>query len=265
MGRETTMHCTQPVGPLVCWLTYIASVAWIGYRFARPGGFPDWGLPTAADGETPSSWWWVGFTAHCESTFVIWIFSLVSSNTSLYDPAWCILPIALGVAWMAAAAAAAAGDQAPSWRGAYSLALLCVWYLRYQLWFPWDGWFHGITTEDWRYIDLANKLPGGGGTPLYWLLSLLSLHLTPTLLVWFAVAPVGATVWTAPDGGAGAPELHAGDAVAAAVALGAIVIQAVSDEQLRRFRTKAYAAERGGGGEPVNLMTATSSKKVSKQ
>ena len=42
----------------------------------------------------------------------------------------------------------------------------------------------GIDTEDWRYVVKAETV--GHDTTLYWLMSLVFPHLTPTLLVWFA-------------------------------------------------------------------------------
>ena len=37
-------------------------------------------------------------------------------------------------------------------------ALLVLWFLRYNLQWPWEGWTHGICTEDWRYPLMARNL-----------------------------------------------------------------------------------------------------------
>ena len=66
------------------------------------------------------------------------------------------------------------------------MVLCCVWAWawRFFLFVPWEGWTVGLAREDWRYHDLRAKLGRG-----YWGFSLASLHLTPTLLVYGALAP----------------------------------------------------------------------------
>ena len=36
--------------------------------------------------------------------------------------------------------------------------LVAVWLLRYNLQWPWEGWTHGLRTEDWRYPLMARNL-----------------------------------------------------------------------------------------------------------
>jgi len=222
------MASTRPVSAAICRWTYAVSLVFIAGTFA---------FPVHADP------YWNGLLAHCGATVVVFLFSYCNSNSSLYDPAWCLFPVALAMGWLASA-----GDK-PSPRGVYALALLCLWFGRYHWSFPWEGWSCGIAREDWRYIDLARRT--GSGTPLYWFLSFTSLHLTPTLLVWFGLAPAR-HVWTEAASG---PALGTRDLVAVAVALGAIAIQALADEELRVFREAQY-------GCGVNLLKVTSSKAI---
>ena len=65
----------------------------------------------------------------------------------------------------------------------------------------------------------------------YWPFSLSSLHLTPTLLVFGALAPAGAVMLQDE-----APPLNVGDLVACVVTLAFLVLEAVADETLRRHR-----------------------------
>ena len=175
MGREEVMESTRYVSDSVCWLCYAATLATIVFMFLEEERLPY------------NDKYWNGFLIHSASTVTIFCFSFVYSNTSLYDPAWCILPIAMGAGWMLT------GEGSPSTRGLIAWALLWIWFARYNISWPWDGWVHGIKTEDWRYIETAKVT--GSGTPLYWLASLFSLHLTPTWLVFFALGPVE-KVWT---------------------------------------------------------------------
>ena len=119
MGREEKMPLTRHVPAVGCCLCYIFAVSWIAFVFKVPHF------------EDP---YWNGLCAHLESTVVIWLFSVYFSNSSLYDPAWCILPIALQIGWMMTS------PIEPSTRALYSFALTCLWYLRYHCWFPWSGW-----------------------------------------------------------------------------------------------------------------------------
>ena len=232
------MASTRPVTARICWLTYIAALAFIAYVFKTdPLGLDD-----------P---YWTGFLATMGATVVVYSFSLACSNTSLYDPAWCIFPIALATGWMVTSAGPGRGGA--STRACYAHALLVLWFARYHYHFPWDGWDEGINSEDWRYVDLARKIgaPGGGGV-LYWVLSLTSLHLTPTLLVWFALAPARRAFT---DNYARAAPLSWRDGAAVAVALAALAIQFCADGHLQKFRAAAY-------GPNANLNRAKGSKAV---
>ena len=169
-------------------------------------------------------------------------------------------------------------------RQAAVAALVFIWACRFHVFVPWPGWWRGVTEEDWRYDDIRRTLPrlraptftrpsstgakteakakakaktkktvasdhdeaaaGGGIEVVYWLFSLSSLHLTPTLLVFFAFAPAAATVLAAPP--AALPPLCAVDAAAAAATLGAIAYEAWADETLRRFRSRSLGTSPGG-------------------
>merc|ERR1712216_981009 len=106
MGREEKMESTQRVGPFVCWLTWICCMAsiWAVYK---------WPLD-----ERP---WWNGFASHMVSTVVIFAFSYTFGNSSLYDPAWYLLPVGVAAGW------AFTPESGPSVKGLISFALLCLW------------------------------------------------------------------------------------------------------------------------------------------
>jgi len=209
------MASTGFVPPHVCWLAYLAAAAAVALCFSNPLGLLSM---------TP---WCTGLSAIVMATCAIFAFSFAYSNTSIYDPAWCLLPIFVAVGWMCTA------SSAPSLRGCYSLGLLLVWYARYALWWPWEGWTVGIHTEDWRYKAVADKVGNGA---VYWLLSLVSLHMTPSLLVFFGLGPLQ-RVWS--RGWQHAAPMGPFDAVGALVALSAITANGVADSQLRRFREQA--------------------------
>jgi len=129
-----------------------------------------------------------------------------------------------------------------------------LWFNRYNTAFPWDGWSKGISAEDWRYADLAKKT--GSNTAAYWALSLLSLHLTPTLLVWLPLSACGHVWWE--GGNSTTPPIGWRDALAVGVTLGAIVIQRVADDSLRIFRQQQYGAR-------ADLNICSSSKMICRE
>merc|ERR1711957_619414 len=152
MGREEIMASTRPVSALACWLTYIAAFATVA--------------------------------------FIFWIFCLASRNTSLYDPAWVLLPLAISAGWILTS------PNDLSLRGTIAMGLLVLWCIRYNITWPWDGWVKGIETEDWRYVEMAKNEWIGSNTITYWVgASLIGSHIVPTWLVYWALAPLQ-SVWT---------------------------------------------------------------------
>lgn len=156
------------------------------------------------------------------ATVIVYAFSLFADNSSVYDPYWCILPLWLLAYWRHEASS----DSA---RGLLVMNLVWAWAIRFFIGYPWEGWTRGLAHEDWRYADLRTKLGKG-----YWPFSLSSLHLTPTLLVFGALAPAGAVILRE-----NAPPLNVGDLVAFVVTLAFLVLEAVADETLRRHRTRS--------------------------
>ena len=172
---------------------------------------------------------------------MIFLFSIAFGNSSLYDPAWAWLAVPMAGGWLLT------GDGLDT-RGIVAFVLTFLWAFRFMYQWPWEGWFHGVKHEDWRYVDFDQKV--GGNSLLYWPISLFGFHLFPTLLVYFGLAPVE-RVWTV---GTKGPELGPADAVAFTVTFIAIVIAFVADKQLSDFRLKDY-------GKGANLDQAAGSKK----
>ena len=146
------MESTAYVPPLVCWIAYLSAAVSIILIFYFP--------------IIESSPLWNGFLADTVATCTIYFFSLNWSNSSIYDPFWCYIPVLISLGWTISTA----DGGPPSARSIYVLFFLVVWCLRYAIQWPWPGWLEGLTHEDWRYVDLAKKI--GVGTPIYWIVSL---------------------------------------------------------------------------------------------
>ncbi len=161
----------------------------------------------------------VALAADLAATLVVFGFSRAFDNSSFYDAYWSVAPLPIGIYFALASEPAAAS---PARQGLVLLAL-ALWGAR--LTWNWARGWTGLDHEDWRYVDMRRSTGG-----LYWLVSLLGLHLAPTAIVFLGCLPL----W--PALAAGTRPLGPLDAVAAACALGGTALELVSDNQLRRFR-----------------------------
>lgn len=165
---------------------------------------------------------WTVAAADVAATLVVFVFSRAFDNTSVYDPYWSLAPAFIG-GWLAFVP-----GQPRAFDPRQLLVLtLCIVYAVRLTWNWARGWA-GLAHEDWRYAELR---PRTGR--LYWVVSLLGLHLVPTALTYLGSLPLYDALVT------GGGPLGALDLVAAAVTFGAIAVETVADEQLRHFRRDA--------------------------
>ncbi len=150
-------------------------------------------------------------------TVVIFLFSLIMNNSSMYDPYWSVKPfvIAAYYFYMVPAAEVTLVEVA-------ALALVFLYALRLTTNF-YRGW-PGMKHEDWRYRDFRDQFPGA-----YWLVSFFGIHFFPTVMVYLGCLPMivifGEPVrlpWLA----------YAG----ILVTLGSVLLAFIADEQLRKYR-----------------------------
>jgi steroid 5-alpha reductase family enzyme len=157
--------------------------------------------------------------ADLAATFVVFGFSMAFDNSSFYDPYWSVGPPLIGLAF---SYAAEPGAAVPA-RQALVLALVALWAVR--LTWNWARGWSGLAHEDWRYVEMRE---GSGG--LYWLVSLLAIHLFPTVVVFLGCLPLWLALAEGPR------PLGALDAIGALLAFGGTALEFVADNQLRRFR-----------------------------
>ncbi len=172
--------------------------------------------------------------ADTAATMVVFIFSVVTHNSSCYDPYWSVAPVPIALFWLLQPGGSGGFASA---RHVVVFALLCAWALR--LTYNWASQWRGLSHEDWRYRDLQQQMGR-----LYWPVSFLGIHLMPTILVFLGCL----ALWPALFGGA--RPFNWLDVVACVVTGGAITIEATADAQMRRFRRAAKAT---GEVEPPGL------------
>ncbi len=148
------------------------------------------------------------------ATIIVFIFSLIFKNASVYDPYWSVQPIVIVVCF-----AIAFGLNTLS---TMFLVTICLWGIRLTA--NWAYNFGDLTCQDWRYTMLHNKTG-----KLYPLINFLGIHLVPTLIVYGVTLP-------AVDLIIAKPMLNFGSVLFLLVSVFAFTMQGVADIQMHKFR-----------------------------
>lgn len=109
-------------------------------------------------------------------TIFIFICSIVYNNSSVYDPYWSVIPIFIVLYWMIAL-------QSNSFYTWLIFVGVLIWGLRLTL--NWYMNFKGFQIEDFRYVDFRHQFG-----KFYWVISLLGIHMFPTLIVFISLYPI---------------------------------------------------------------------------
>ncbi|HUI93125.1 MAG TPA: DUF1295 domain-containing protein [Chitinivibrionales bacterium] len=155
--------------------------------------------------------------ADAAATFVVFLFSVILDNSSVYDPYWSVAPIGILLFYDLQSGVFLAMRQV------IVAALVCFWALRLTL--NWLLRWQGLGDEDWRYADFRPNRA-------YWALSFAGFHFFPTAAVFCGCLPLVPVFLCATHA------FGAIDAAAAAVAFGSILIEMRADKELRMFRSK---------------------------
>ena len=158
--------------------------------------------------------WFLILTWHISATLIIFIFSRIHKNSSIYDPFWHLAPIPIVFY-------SANQSSLPTLEVNLVLAAFLFWALRltYNWYLNWNNLDH----EDFRYIDLKNN-----NKFMAFINDLFGIHLIPTLIVNVSLYPIYVALTS--------------DSLNELVYLGfiliiiAVVIQYISDDQMRKFR-----------------------------
>ena len=162
----------------------------------------------------PWSYWMNLLAADVASTVIIFVFSVLCRNASVYDPYWSVFPVA--------AVLLISRGRDLTGLNLLHIAAVCFWGIRLTA--NWAYTFHGLKSQDWRYSMLEEKTGR-----LYPLVNLLGIHLVPTLIVYLCFLPIVYAMQHRLEGGA---------VSFACVGLSfcAAAWQGVADYQMHRFR-----------------------------
>ena len=150
-------------------------------------------------------------------TVIIFFFSMLFNNSSMYDPYWSVKPIVIATFYFVVALANEVTIPHIIFLlliGLYALRLTANFYV---------GWTD-IKHEDWRYRDFRKIFPS-----FYWPISFFGIHLFPTIMVYLGCLPMY-VIFSQPIV---YPVLTV---IGSIVLLGAIVLSYIADKQLRDFR-----------------------------
>lgn len=150
-------------------------------------------------------------------TVLIFIFSCIFKNSSIYDPYWSVIPPLAYVAF----------SLITGFFNVYVLIfiiLVSFWSIRLTI--NWGMNFKNLSVQDWRYQGFKDKHP-----KVYFLINLFGIHLFPTVIVFIGMLPgfyfIEKAVTT---------QLNAATIISFVVMLGATIIELISDAQMYKFR-----------------------------
>ena len=157
------------------------------------------------------------------ATLTVFLFSFRFRNSSFYDAYWSVAPpIILGYwGWVHV--------------DAFSLRLLAVsmlvlvWSVR--LTGNWSSGWGGLQDADWRYVQLKTQLGR-----FYWPVSLLGVHLMPTLIVFAGCLPLYVVAGSAAG-------WQVWDSVGLLIGVAAICLEARADLELKSFQLARHSRD----------------------
>ncbi|MFA6692410.1 MAG: DUF1295 domain-containing protein [Acholeplasmataceae bacterium] len=157
------------------------------------------------------------FFADIAATLVIWIFSLVLKNASLYDPYWSVIPPVIIILMMIYL-------KTNVTLGVFlMITSISLWSIR--LTYNWARNWHGFHEVDWRYLKIREKAP-----KLYPITNLFGIQLMPTSIVFLQMI-LAIKILQAE------PFVNGGLVIGALVIASAAIIQYIADQQMMTFRT----------------------------
>lgn len=147
-------------------------------------------------------------------TLIVFIFSNIVKNASLYDPYWSVIPIIIVLEWIFI-------YKNFSLNVILLLLAILVWAIRltYNWWKNWNGFKH----QDWRYTKLHDQAP-----KIYFLTNLMGIHMIPTLVVYLQLINAHGVIQN--------NTFNLIFLVGLLISLSAAVIQFIADKQMYDFR-----------------------------
>ena len=166
------------------------------------------------------AWWLSLLIADVVATVLVFAFSLLLKNASVYDPYWSVQPPVI-----LAALALGSGINA---YGILLLSVVSLWAIRLTA--NWAYTFADLTHEDWRYRMLKENTGA-----FYPLINFVGIHMVPTLVVYACILPAAYAIKASIS-------TNVFGVLFLAVSLLAVLLQGVSDAEMHKYRKKRDGA-----------------------
>lgn len=153
------------------------------------------------------------FISDFAATVIVFLFSLIFKNASVYDPYWSVQPIVIVTAF--------AYKYGLNSFGILLVSIICFWGIRLTA--NWAYTFKNLTQQDWRYTKV-HEMSG----KFYPFTNFFGIHLVPTIIVLLCVNPAATAIH---DGYTLTPL----SIVFLAVSFFAVILQGTADIQMHLF------------------------------
>lgn len=159
------------------------------------------------------------FAADFTATVFVWLWGVIFSNSSVYDPYWSVAPPLMLTGY----ALYSGADSLP-----VLLMQIAVWYWAVRLTGNWAYTFPDLNRQDWRYDMYKEKFPR-----LWHIVNFTGINLMPTIVVFLAMIPGFLLI-----GISASVSVHADIMtwLGFFVSIAAATLQLISDTQAHRFR-----------------------------
>jgi len=164
----------------------------------------------------PYDFWLSLLIADAAATVIVFVFSVIFGNASVYDPYWSVQPPVILAAY-------SLGSRITPFR-VMLFAVVLLWAVRLTA--NWVYTFHSFEYQDWRYVMLKEKT-----RVFYPVINFVGIHMVPTIIVYACTLPAVFAI----KGGA---EPGVTGFLFLLVSMGAVVLQGTADIQMHRFRKK---------------------------
>lgn len=162
----------------------------------------------------PFDYWLNLLIADVVATVVTFVFSLILSNSSVYDPYWSVQPAVIIIAF--------AIGKTLTLQSVLLIVVILLWAVRLTV--NWAYTFHSFKYQDWRYVMLKEKTGA-----FYPIINFLGIHLFPTIVVYLCTMPAVTLILSD-------VAFNPISILALIISIGAVVLQGVADCQMHAYR-----------------------------
>lgn len=162
------------------------------------------------------NYWLSLFIADSISTVIVFVFSIIFNNSSVYDPYWSVLPVVVVIYY-------SIKFGINNITIFYLIAIL-LWGIRLTL--NWAYTFSNLNHEDWRYKMYKERFPR-----LYPIINFFGIHYFPTLVVFLCMLPM---VFVFNN----SAEFSYLIIIGFVISVVAFLLQLISDIEMHKFRSK---------------------------